>query len=76
MYKPNRKLYQPMVDVKILIEYTMTEEAYDSASFQEFLQMIRNGEMKKEMAEDGYFEKIKVSYKVQQNEENTSPRIF
>jgi hypothetical protein len=76
MLKPNRRLHQPLVDVKILIEYTLPEDAYNSESFQEFLEAIRNGDMKKEMAEDGHFTKIKISYKVQENEENSGPRIF
>ena len=75
MFKPNRRLHQPLVDVKVLIEYTLFEDDYKSESFQEFLESIRNGDMKREMAEDGYFAKIKISYKVQENEENTTPNV-
>jgi hypothetical protein len=75
MFKPNRRLHQPLVDVKVLIEYTLFEDDYKSESFQEFLESIRNGDMKREMAEDGYFTKIKISYKVQENEENTTPNV-
>jgi hypothetical protein len=75
MFKPNRRLHQPLVDVKVLTEYTLFEDDYKSESFQEFLESIRNGDMKREMAEDGYFTKIKISYKVQENEENTTPSV-
>jgi|TARA_R110002126_G_scaffold264561_1_gene407708 hypothetical protein len=75
MFKPNRRLHQPLIDVKVLIEYTLFEDDYKSESFQEFLESIRNGDMKREMAEDGYFTKIKISYKVQENEENTTPSV-
>ena len=75
MYKSNRRLHQPLVDVKVLIEYTLPEDAYKSESFQEFLEAIRNGDMKRDMAEDGHFTKIKISYKVQENEEKPSPSV-
>lgn len=73
MFKPNRKLYQPLVDVTLTIDYTMSEEAYRSESFQEFLENVRNGDMKNEMNEDGFFSKIKISYKVKENEETSGP---
>ena len=75
MSKPNRRLHQPLVDVTVTIEYALTEESYTSESFQEFLAMIRSGEMKKDMAEDGNFSKIQISYKVKENEESSSPSV-
>jgi hypothetical protein len=56
-----------MVNVKVIIEYKVSEKNYQSDSFQEFLQNIRNGEMKKEMDEDKFFEKIKISYLVSEH---------
>lgn len=57
-----------MVNVTVTIKYKITEKNYNSESFQEFLTNIRNGEMKKEMDEDKFFEKIKISYTVEQHD--------
>lgn len=57
-----------MVNVTVTIKYKIAEKNYNSDSFQEFLANIRNGEMKKEMDEDKFFEKIKISYTVEQHD--------
>lgn len=57
-----------MVSVTVTIKYKITEKNYKSDSFQEFLANIRNGEMKKEMDEDKFFEKIKISYTVEEHD--------
>ncbi len=57
-----------MVSVTVTIKYKITEKNYNSDSFQEFLANIRNGEMKKEMDEDKFFEKIKISYTVEEHD--------
>jgi hypothetical protein len=56
-----------MVSVTVQIKYKISEKHYKSESFQEFLQTIRNGDMKKEMDEDKFFEKIKISYTVEEH---------
>jgi hypothetical protein len=57
-----------MVSVTVTIKYKITEKNYKSDSFQEFLANIRNGEMRKEMDEDKFFEKIKISYTVEEHD--------
>lgn len=57
-----------MVTVTVKIKYNLSERNYKSDSFQEFLETIRNGEMKKEMNEDKFFDKIKISYTVEEHD--------
>ena len=63
-----------MKEVKVVIKMKMTDAAFESDEFQEFLLSIKNGEMKKEMneKEEGQtmFEKIKIIYFVN----NKNPR--
>lgn len=56
-----------MVNVTVTIRYQVSEKNYNSDEFQEFLESIRNGKMKDDMSNDQIFEKIKVSYTVEEH---------
>jgi molybdate-binding protein len=55
-----------MKDVKVVFKFRISEENFKSDEFQDFLESLRNGQMKKEMneLEDGeeMFENIKITY--------------
>lgn len=55
-----------MKDVKVVFKFRISEENFKSDEFQDFLESLRNGQMKKEMneLEDGeeMFESIKIAY--------------
>jgi len=57
-----------MVTVTVNIKYQMSEEGYSSEEFQEFLESIRNGDMKREMHEDKFFNKLNISYTVEESD--------
>ena len=53
-----------MKQIILNIKYIISEENFNSDSFQEFLNHIQSGDMKKEMHEGDFFQDIKISYQV------------